>query len=92
MVGVAICPPNSLARPGPDWDEEKVAEFLAMCASTWCARHPGDRDPGGRRDAPVILTVDAAAMHAAGHAFYQAANDVWLTDHVPPGDLSGWPG
>jgi hypothetical protein len=19
-----------------------------MCASTWCARHPGDRDPGGR--------------------------------------------
>ena len=34
--------------PGPDWDEEKVAEFLEMCASTWCARHPGDRDPGGR--------------------------------------------
>jgi hypothetical protein len=26
------------------------------------------------------------------HAFYQAANGVWLTDHVPPGDLSGWPG
>jgi hypothetical protein len=38
------------------------------------------------------VTVDAAAMHAAGHAFYQAANGVWLTDHVPPGDLSGWPG
>jgi hypothetical protein len=68
--------------PGPDWDEEKVAEFLEMCASTWCARH----------EAPVILTVDAAAMHVAGHAFYQAANGVWLTDHVPPGDLSGWPG
>jgi hypothetical protein len=34
----------------------------------------------------------AAAMYAAGHAFYQAANGVWLTDHVPPGDLSGWPG
>jgi RNA:NAD 2'-phosphotransferase (TPT1/KptA family) len=47
---------------------------------------------GARREAPVILTVDAAAMHAAGHAFYQAANGVWLTDHVPPGDLSGWPG
>ena len=26
----------------------------------------------------------AAAMHAGGHAFYQAANGVWLTDHVPP--------
>ena len=38
------------------------------------------------------VTVDAAAMHAVGHAFYQAANGVWLTDHVPPGDLSGWPG
>ncbi len=38
---------------------------------------------------PVILTVDAAAMHATGHAFYQTANGVWLTDHVPPSDLSG---
>ena len=47
---------------------------------------------GARREVPVILTVDAAAMHAAGHTFYQAANGVWLTDHVPPGDLSGWPG
>jgi putative RNA 2'-phosphotransferase len=47
---------------------------------------------GARREAPVILTVDAAAMHAAGHAFYQAANGDWLTDHVPPGDLSGWLG
>src|SRR5207237_5357229 len=46
---------------------------------------------GARREAPVILTVDAAAMHAAGHAFYQAANGVWLTDHVPLGYLSGWP-
>ena len=50
--------------------------------------HPG----GACREAPVILTVDAAAMHAAGHASYQAANGVWLTDHVPPGDLSRWPG
>jgi len=23
-------------------------------------------------------------MHAAGDAFYKAANGVWLTDHVPP--------
>jgi RNA:NAD 2'-phosphotransferase (TPT1/KptA family) len=26
----------------------------------------------------VILTVDAAGMLAAGHAFCQAANGVWL--------------
>ncbi len=31
-------------------------------------------------------------MHAAGHAFYQATNGVRLTDHVPRGYLSGWPG
>ena len=52
----------------------------------------GGLQVGARRGAPVILTVDAAAMHAAGHAFYQAANGVWLTDHVQPGYLSGWPG
>ena len=68
-------------------------------SSSRCARHPGAlatpataTQVSARREAPVILTVDAAAMHAAGHAFYQAANGVWLTDHVPPGDLSGWPG
>jgi RNA:NAD 2'-phosphotransferase (TPT1/KptA family) len=68
-------------------------------SSSRCARQPGApttpataTQVGARREAPVILTVDAAAMHAAGHAFYQAANGVWLTDHVPPGDLSGWPG
>jgi RNA:NAD 2'-phosphotransferase (TPT1/KptA family) len=64
-----------------------------------CVRQPGApatpataTQVGASREAPVILTVDAAAMHAAGHDFYQAANGVWLTDHVPPGDLSGWPG
>ena len=35
-------------RLGPDLNEEKVAQFLAICASTWCARHAGDRDAGGR--------------------------------------------
>ena len=38
---------------------------------------------GGRRGKPVILEIRAAAMHAAGHAFYLSANGVWLTDHVP---------
>jgi putative RNA 2'-phosphotransferase len=45
--------------------------------------------PLARRGVPIILTVDAAAMHAVGHAFYQAANGVWLTGHVLPGYLSG---
>ncbi len=38
---------------------------------------------GARRGAPVILTVLAADMHAAGHTFYCSANGVWLTEHVP---------
>jgi putative RNA 2'-phosphotransferase len=39
---------------------------------------------GWRRGVPVVLRIDAAGMHAAGHVFYRAANGVWLTDHVPP--------
>lgn len=39
---------------------------------------------GARRGRPVNLTIDAAAMHDEGHAFYRADNGVWLVDHVPP--------
>jgi putative RNA 2'-phosphotransferase len=38
---------------------------------------------GRRHGKPVVLTVDAAAMHAAGFEFYLSDNGVWLTDHVP---------
>jgi len=39
---------------------------------------------GARRGKPVILTVLAGDMAAAGHVFYRSDNGVWLTDHVPP--------
>lgn len=39
---------------------------------------------GARRGTPVILTVRAADMVAAGHVFYCSDNGVWLTEHVPP--------
>jgi putative RNA 2'-phosphotransferase len=39
---------------------------------------------GQRHGKPVVLTVDARAMHAAGICFYCADNGVWLTDEVPP--------
>ena len=42
---------------------------------------------GARRGRPVVLLVDTAAMSAAGHEFFQAANGVWLTAHVPPAYL-----
>lgn len=38
---------------------------------------------GARRGKPIILEVDAGAMHAVGYKFYISANGVWLTDIVP---------
>ncbi|MFF9806860.1 RNA 2'-phosphotransferase [Streptomyces coeruleorubidus] len=38
---------------------------------------------GARRGRPVVLTVDAAAMHRDGHGFQVSANGVWLTQAVP---------
>jgi putative RNA 2'-phosphotransferase len=43
---------------------------------------------GQRHGKPVILLIDAAAMFAAQHVFYQSDNGVWLTEHVPPGFIS----
>lgn len=39
---------------------------------------------GQRYGKPVVLTVDARAMHAQGFKFFQAENGVWLTGLVPP--------
>ncbi|SDK80633.1 RNA 2'-phosphotransferase [Streptomyces indicus] len=39
---------------------------------------------GARRGRPVILSVDAGAMHRDGHVFRVSANGVWLTAAVPP--------
>lgn len=43
---------------------------------------------GARHGRPVVLTVNAAAMAAAGHEFRVSENGVWLTDAVPPQYLS----
>jgi putative RNA 2'-phosphotransferase len=42
---------------------------------------------GARRGVPVVLVIDAQAMHAHGHEFRLSTNGVWLVDHVPPGYL-----
>ncbi|MBG0853970.1 RNA 2'-phosphotransferase [Streptomyces spinoverrucosus] len=48
----------------------------------------GDRETatrvGARRGRPVVLAVDAGAMHRDGHVFQVSANGVWLTKAVPP--------
>ncbi|MFJ6076097.1 RNA 2'-phosphotransferase [Streptomyces sp. NPDC093065] len=38
---------------------------------------------GARRGRPVVLSVDAAAMHRDGRVFHVSANGVWLTKSVP---------
>lgn len=42
------------------------------------------RRVGMRYGVPVILRVEAGAMHAEGQPFWQADNGVWLTDAVAP--------
>jgi putative RNA 2'-phosphotransferase len=42
------------------------------------------RRVGARHGKPVILVIDSAALHRAGHPFYRSANGVWLVDAVPP--------
>ncbi len=41
------------------------------------------RSVGGRYGRPVILTIDAAGMHAEGFEFFMSQNGVWLTQRVP---------
>jgi putative RNA 2'-phosphotransferase len=38
---------------------------------------------GQRYGKPIILTIQALAMHESGYPFYISDNGVWLTDHVP---------
>ncbi|MBP2321833.1 putative RNA 2'-phosphotransferase [Kibdelosporangium banguiense] len=42
------------------------------------------RRVGSRRGKPVVLTVQAEAMHQAGHEFRLSDNGVWLVAEVPP--------
>ena len=47
---------------------------------------------GARRGKHEVLVVDAARMHADGHAFRVTDNGVWLVDAVPPEYLALFPG
>jgi putative RNA 2'-phosphotransferase len=38
---------------------------------------------GRRHGKPVVLIVDAKALHDAGHKFFLSDNGVWLTHRVP---------
>jgi putative RNA 2'-phosphotransferase len=85
--------------PPPVLYHGTVASFLSSITSqglTRQGRHhvhlSADRATArrvaARRGTPVVLTIDAAAMAADGHAFYLSGNGVWLVDAVPPGYLA----
>lgn len=38
---------------------------------------------GRRYGKPVVLSIASGEMHREGHRFFQSANGVWLTEHVP---------
>ena len=38
---------------------------------------------GRRHGPPVVIVVDAAAMHADGATFYAMTSEIWLTESVP---------
>lgn len=42
------------------------------------------RKVGMRHGVPVLLKIRAAEMHAAGISFFLSANNVWMTEQVPP--------
>jgi len=46
---------------------------------------------GRRHGAPALLLVDSGRMAADGFLFYRSANNVWLTDVVPPAYLTEQP-
>ncbi|MGW2278323.1 RNA 2'-phosphotransferase [Streptomyces sp. NPDC001770] len=83
------------AEPPPFLYHGTVARSLAAIRTEGLrpmARHHVHLSPdretatrvGARRGRPVVLSVDAAAMHRAGHVFRVSANGVWLADSVPP--------
>ena len=39
---------------------------------------------GQRHGKPIVLEIEAQRMSIEGYNFYCSANDVWLTDKVPP--------
>ncbi|MBT2382834.1 RNA 2'-phosphotransferase [Streptomyces sp. ISL-11] len=83
-----------VAEPPPWLFHGTVARSLAAIRTEGLrpmARHAvhlsADRETatrvGARRGKAVVLTVDAGAMHRAGHTFHVSENGVWLVERVP---------
>ncbi|MFH8368018.1 RNA 2'-phosphotransferase [Streptomyces sp. NPDC018031] len=95
-VDVDLCLP--VAEPPPYLYHGTVARFLPAIRAEGLRpmnRHAVHLSPdretatrvGARRGVPVVVPVDAGAMHRAGHSFQVSANGVWLVAGVPPAFL-----
>ena len=82
-------------QPPADLYHGTVAQFLASIRAQGLLKRSrnhvhlsADRETamkvGMRRGSPVVLTIAAGDMHAAGYRFHLSQNGVWLTDAVPP--------
>lgn len=88
-LGLAPCAPPDMLYHGTvaRFLEPIFAQGLLRMRRTHVHLSPDEETAlkvGARRGAPVILTIDARAMHAEGHVFCVSGNGVWLTEHVPP--------
>ncbi|AHM60337.1 phosphotransferase KptA/Tpt1 [Flammeovirgaceae bacterium 311] len=59
--------------------QAKSRQYVHLSADRVTARMVGQR-----HGKAVLLIIKAASMHNSGYTFFQAANGVWLTAHVPP--------
>ena len=88
-LGYEPCePPEVLYHGTPDRFVESIrVQGLKKMARHHVHMHADSKlatEVGGRRGKPALLTIEAAAMEAAGHEFFLAENNVWLVEHVPP--------
>lgn len=62
---------------------KRTRNHVHLSADTETARRVG-----ARRGKPIILCIDAGRMHTDGYQFFVSANQVWLTETVPPGYIA----
>ena len=87
----AVRPPRVLYQGTSPENYEKIMKstglekmnrlHVHLSDETETARNVGKRH--SKRETPIILEINSAAMYADGFKFYLSENGVWLTDSVP---------
>lgn len=87
----AVRPPRTLYQGTSPENYEKIMKstglekmnrlHVHLSDETETAWNVGKRH--SKRETPIILEINSAAMYADGFKFYLSENGVWLTDNVP---------